>query len=107
MRLSPEAFGIPVSFKRPSAKNNVRQVTFNLDAPGAQHVSVVGDFNGWNPKAHPMQRQMGHSWGTQVSLPHGHHRYYFVVDGEIKLDPKASGTSRNDRNEKVSLVAIS
>ncbi len=32
------------------------QVTFRVWAPHAQAVSVVGDFNGWQPEALPMQR---------------------------------------------------
>ena len=30
-------------------------VTFAVWAPTAQHVSLVGDFNGWDPTATPMQ----------------------------------------------------
>jgi 1,4-alpha-glucan branching enzyme len=30
---------------------------FGVWAPNAQHVSVIGDFNGWNPDAHPLHAQ--------------------------------------------------
>ena len=42
-------------------------VAFSVWAPNAQQVSVTGDFNGWNPEAHPMNRQ-GDSgvWATFV-----------------------------------------
>jgi 1,4-alpha-glucan branching enzyme len=32
-------------------------VHFAVWAPGARHVGVVGDFNGWNPRAHAMRRR--------------------------------------------------
>ena len=42
-----------------------------------------------------------------LELHHGHHRYLFVADGEPKLDPNATGIVRNERNERVSLIAVS
>jgi hypothetical protein len=42
-----------------------------------------------------------------LELTHGHHQYLFLVDGQPVLDPKASGIARNDRNERVSLIAVS
>jgi hypothetical protein len=31
----------------------------------------------------------------------------FLIDGKPTLDPRAQGIARNERNEKVSLLAIS
>jgi hypothetical protein len=42
-----------------------------------------------------------------VELHHGHHQYVFLVDGKPQLDPTASGIARNERNERVSLTAVS
>lgn len=90
-----------------SARNMVKPVHFFYRAPQARVVCLVGDFNGWNPAAHPMQRQMDGSWFLEAPLTHGHHQYLFLVDGAPTLDPNASGIARNERNERVSLIAVS
>jgi len=90
-----------------SARNTVKPVHFFCRAPEAKVVSLVGDFNGWNPASHPMQRQVDGFWFLELPLAHGHHQYLFMVDGEPQLDPKASGIARNYRNERVSLIPVS
>jgi len=95
------------SSPRYSAKNFAIPVNFVYYAPEAKHVSVIGDFNEWLPDAHPMKRQPDGAWMIQVALTHGHHRYLFLVDGKTRLDPRAQGVGRNERNEKISLIAVS
>jgi 1,4-alpha-glucan branching enzyme len=92
---------------RYSAQNMVKPVNFYCLAPTAQFVCLVGDFNGWNPLANPMCRQVDGCWFVQVKLTHGHHRYCFLVDGEPTLDPRGAGITCNERNERVSLIAVS
>jgi 1,4-alpha-glucan branching enzyme len=92
---------------RYSASKNLKPTNFVFFAPDAKHVSVIGDFNNWSPNSNPMQRQPDGGWTTQVSLKHGHHRYVFLVDGAVTLDPKAQGVTRNDQNERVSLMSVS
>ncbi|RJF71102.1 1,4-alpha-glucan branching protein GlgB [Deinococcus cavernae] len=56
-------------------------VRFAVWAPNAQHVSVVGDWNGWNGFDHPMQRLEFGYWGAfVVGAQHGQ-RYKFRVTG--------------------------
>ena len=95
------------SSPRYSAKNFAIPIHFICYARGAKHVSLLGDFNDWQPNAHPMKRQPDGAWMTQVALSHGHHRYLFCVDGKTRLDPRAQGVGHNERNEKVSLIAVS
>jgi 1,4-alpha-glucan branching enzyme len=82
-------------------------VDFLCIAPQAQSVSLIGDFNEWQPTAHPMTRMPDGGWRIRMELPHGHHQYLFLVDGEPTLDPNAMGKVHNQRNETVSLIAIS
>ena len=68
-------------------------VHFGVWAPNAHRVSVVGDFNGWDGRAHPM-RSLGSSGVWEIFIPAarvGHH-YKFEIrsrDGHIllKIDP--------------------
>ena len=86
---------------------NLRPVNFVCNATQAQSVSLVGDFNQWNPAANPMKQMPDRSWLLNVELKHGHHRYAFLVDGVLTLDPRAQGITRNDKGERVSLVPVS
>jgi len=66
----------------PSAAGNVVTVRFVLVAPGAQHVSLAGTFNHWDPRATPLVRSgAGDLWTATLLLPPGQHQYAFVVDG--------------------------
>jgi len=92
---------------RYSPKRVVKPVVFICYANDAAHVSIMGDFNEWDPETHRMTRQTDGAWRIEVPLSHGHHRYIFVVDGKRMLDPRAQGIARDHNNEKVSLVAVS
>ena len=63
---------------RPDRDGTVR-VTFALpaDEPDGA-VSVVGNFNDWNPLAHPLRRRANHTRSAAVTVPVGstlHFRY--------------------------------
>ena len=91
--------------ERYSAHNSHKPVSFFCAAPSAKTVELAGDFNDWQPL--PMTRSVDGWWMAQVELCHGHHQYQFLVDGRPMLDPRATGIVRNERNERVSLIAVS
>jgi 1,4-alpha-glucan branching enzyme len=88
-------------------KKTLHAVNFICNAPEARSVSLVGDFNRWNPSALPMKRTPDGAWFLTVELNHGHHRYAFLVDGLLVLDPRAHGITRNDAGARVSLMPVS
>jgi 1,4-alpha-glucan branching enzyme len=68
---------------------------FAVWAPAARSVRVVGDFNGWNGRAHPM-RLLGSSGVWELFVPGAgpEHHYKFEVNGSdgrvaLKADPLA------------------
>jgi 1,4-alpha-glucan branching enzyme len=92
---------------RYSAKYTTKPISFFCAAPEAESAYLMGDFNDWSPTSHPMEWRKDGWWYLQVPLTHGYHEYLFVVDGVPTLDPHATGTTRNARYEKVSLIAVS
>ena len=98
------SFGL---LKRPLPKPTRRAINFIYNAPQARSVSLVGDFNRWNPAAHPMKQMPDRAWFLTLELHHGHHRYALLVDGVLMLDPRAQGITRNDKGERVSLIPVS
>lgn len=85
----------------------LRAVNFICNAPKPHSVSLVGDFNHWSATAHKMKQMPDQAWMLTVELKHGHHRYAFLVDGILTLDPRAQGVARTDKGERVSLIPVS
>ena len=69
-------------------RNDVVRVTFVLpedEPPGA--VSVVGDFNDWNPFAHPLRRRANGTRSTAVSVPASSTlRFRYLAEGGVWFD---------------------
>lgn len=57
-------------------------VTFEVYAPEARTVAVVGDFNQWQVSAAPLTDPKGDgTWTAEVLIPPGRYQYQFVIDG--------------------------
>ncbi len=97
----------PQSRPRIAAQKPLHLVDFFCWAPEAKAVFLSGDFNEWDAANLPMQRRPDGGWWLRVSLSHGHHQYYFLVDGQPALDPRSTGTVRNQHDQRVSLIAVS
>jgi len=65
-----------------------RRWTFSLDASEAKEVVLMGVFNNWSPKKHPMQRDDNGIWNKAVMLFPGNYEYKFLVDGQWREDPR-------------------
>lgn len=70
------------------------KVTFVLHAPHKSFVSLVGDFNGWDTRSHPLQTNGEGTWWLTVPDPgRTRYGYYVLVDGDTHTwvgDPYAS-----------------
>lgn len=72
-------------------------VTFVLPADvGA--VSVVGEFNGWDPLAHPLRKRSNGTRSVRIDLPTGRHAFRYLAEGgaffddpDAELEPNGYG----------------
>jgi hypothetical protein len=83
-------------------------IQFVLDSPRAARVSLVGDFNGWDPEATPLVRDSSSGiWTATVPLLPGRHVYAFMVDGTAwTLDPRAATAPDPDFGTPSSVVLV-
>jgi len=83
-------------------------VHFELSAPRASRVALVGSFNEWNPVATPLTRDPATGkWVVSLRLPPGRHVYAFVVDGDVTADPAAPRAADDDFGSTNSVVLVS
>jgi hypothetical protein len=83
-------------------------VQFVLRAPSASRVSVVGDFNAWDPARDALSRgRDGDLWTVSLPLTPGRHTYAFMVDDSVyTLDPRAPRTSDRDFGGEQSVMLV-
>ena len=72
-----------------------QKITLFLDAPEADAVSLMGDFNQWNEKKHPMKKNADGVWEKNIMVPAGSYEYRFLVDGKWRNDPANSQVCTN------------
>lgn len=80
-----------IKVDKPTRAGTVR-VTFVLPAAEpAGVVSVVGDFNDWNPYAHPLRKRSNGTRSAAVTIPAGatlHFRY--LAEGGVWFDDETA-----------------
>jgi hypothetical protein len=83
------------------------QHQFVLEQVRARRVSLVGDFNNWNPAASPMTRTGDRLWSVIVPVVPGRHVYGFMVDDSVfTLDPRAPKARDRDLGGEGSMIMI-
>ena len=90
----------------PVANTDREVVRFELSAPQATRVALVGSFNEWNPVSTPLTRDASGKWVVSVQLPPGRHVYAFVVDGDVTADPEAPRAADADFGSANSVVLV-
>jgi 1,4-alpha-glucan branching enzyme len=81
-----------IKVAKPTGSGTVR-VTFALPATEpAGAVSVVGDFNDWNPYAHPLRKRSNGIRSAVVTLPAGTTlRFRYLAEGGLWFDDDTAG----------------
>ncbi len=70
--------------KHYSKTGAICRITFDLPREiDAKKVSLCGEFNHWNPDAHPMKKRKDGRWSLTISLEAGNdYRYKYLLDGK-------------------------
>lgn len=76
-------------------KSVARKMRFVHKAPNAVDVHLAGDFNDWDTKADPMEKDENGIWRTTISLKSGRYEYRFFVDGTWHNDAACSSCVPN------------
>ncbi len=84
---APGAYAPGPGLKKEYLKSrNACKVVFRLPkqaAPGAGYIAVVGDFNEWNPEAHPMKKLKNGDFTATIELTPGKdYQFRYLIDGE-------------------------
>jgi hypothetical protein len=89
-------------------KSGTERVEFVLNAPQASRVTLVGDFNNWDPQATPLvQVASTGRWRAVLPLPPGRYQYTFVVDGTRWVaDPGVPQATGDDFGRPSSVITV-
>lgn len=79
---------------------------FILEAPEANEVYLVGDFNDWNGEGFKMRKFKGGICKKSVKLKPGRYEYRFIVDGNWQTDPKNNERCTNPYGTDNSVIKI-
>jgi Glycogen recognition site of AMP-activated protein kinase len=86
----------------------VHVVRFQLAAPGAHRVALVGDFNDWSRDAIVLQpAEKPGVWTASVSIKPGRHEYAFIVDGKRWVPDPYALTHTDEYNVQSSVIQVS
>jgi len=83
-------------------------VQFVVDAPTAETVHLVGDFNEWQPTVELEDPDGDGVWTGRVPLQPGVHEYMFVIDdADWITDPNAAGYQDDGFGQRNAVIAVS
>jgi len=89
------------------AQPTPRQILFNIKAPQAKDIHVVGDFNNWKPTEESrLSRLEDGSWQKKLGLTPGRYKYKFVIDGEWVSDSQNNEREQNSFGTYDSVISL-
>ena len=91
--------------KKTATKTVAKQVTFKFIRPESSAVSVVGDFNSWNPEKNVMKKTKSGEYSARLSLKPGRYNYKYLASDGWYTDPQADLVCDEQGNQN-SLVVV-
>jgi 1,4-alpha-glucan branching enzyme len=81
-------------------------IEFRIFNPHARLITVVGDFNNWNPENNILARGEDGIWRTTMRLPSGTYRYRYIVDGRYSPDIYNRSSGSDDNGDLCSVLSV-
>ena len=107
LALAAGVAGLLLATRPARSRVEARSVRFAIEADSAAAVSVVGDFNQWDPASTPLTRGTSGSWSVTLTLPPGRYRFSFLLDGRTwRADPGRPPVPDPDFQIPTSLVQV-
>ncbi len=82
-----------------------QKIEFIFDHPCYEQVYLVGDFNEWNEKSHPMECANG-KWKLAVELPPGEYEFKYLAGKQWYNDYAAHKYVPNCWDSENSVVVV-
>ena len=83
-----------------------RTARFRYETDPGQYVTLVGDFNAWDPFIHELRETSPGTYELNLPLPSGEHRYAFLVRGDRVPDPLNPNRLYDSSGRTVSVIRI-
>lgn len=84
----------------------LKAASFTVNAPQANEVYLVGDFNSWKMDDASRMQQHNGTWHKKLNLETGRYRYRFVIDGNWTEDANNPVKEMNPYGQMDSLIEI-
>lgn len=81
-------------------------VEFRIYRPDAGFISLVGDFNHWNPENDLLKKGKDGIWSVRKHLQPGMHLYRYVIDGEWVPDTYNSASASDQTGMLCSVIDV-
>ena len=82
------------------------KVEFRIYKPYARFISLVGDFNHWNPENDLLKKGSDGIWRLKKQIPLGKYKYKFIIDGKWSVDIYNSATAADESGSLCSLLEM-
>ncbi len=87
-------------------KKNKNIIEFRLYNPKAGLISIVADFNNWNPESDLLEKDRKGVWRLEKRLARGLYRYKYIIDGEWTADLYNEKTASDGMGGICSVVMV-
>lgn len=85
---------------------NKQTVKFRIYNKSASLISIVGDFNNWNPEHDLLTKGKNNIWSITKKLQPGNYRYKFIIDGQWTHDIYNKQNAADNTGGLASLIQV-